>query len=49
VTQLLSWAEDPAAAATVGRRGHALAVAELDWSTRSADFVAALEQVVARR
>ncbi|MFK5634328.1 glycosyltransferase [Ornithinimicrobium sp. LYQ103] len=44
VAQVLAWAEDPTAAAAVGRRGHALAVAELDWASRSVDFVAALDR-----
>lgn len=45
VATLLSWVEDPAAAASLGRRGHALAARELDWSVHSAAFVAAMERL----
>lgn len=45
VEQLLAWADDPALAREVGRRGHDYALARLDWSTQAPAFVAALQQV----
>lgn len=45
VAQLLRWVDDPADAAAVGRRGHALVRAEQDWAAHAPEFVEALEQI----
>lgn len=47
--QLLRWAEDPGRAAELGRRGHELARAELDWAQHAPAFVAALEDAAQGR
>ncbi|GGK73534.1 glycosyltransferase [Ornithinimicrobium pekingense] len=43
VEQALAWAQDPASAQEVGRRGHAFARAELDWTSQAPAFVRAME------
>ena len=43
VDQLLRWYADPAEAAAVGRRGHALARTELDWRVHADTFVEVME------
>ncbi|WP_066639350.1 glycosyltransferase [Serinicoccus hydrothermalis] len=45
VEQLLAWAQDPAAAADLGRSGHTLARRELDWGVHSEQFVTAMERL----
>lgn len=42
VAQLLRWADDPAAAAAAGRRGHDLVRGEQDWALHAPAFVEAL-------
>ncbi|WP_202865030.1 glycosyltransferase [Serinicoccus sediminis] len=42
VETLMGWVEDPEGAAETGRRGHALAARELDWSVHSRAFVDAM-------
>ena len=44
VAALLRWAEHPAEAAELGRRGHAVAQADYDWTHLGPAFVAELEQ-----
>lgn len=45
VEQVLAWAAEVGTAREVGRRGHAFARAELDWTSQAPTFVAALEKV----
>ncbi|WP_299518069.1 glycosyltransferase [uncultured Serinicoccus sp.] len=45
VQTLLGWVEDPAAAAVLGRQGHALAARELDWAVHSRAFVDAMARL----
>ncbi|OLT17790.1 hypothetical protein BJF80_00155 [Serinicoccus sp. CUA-874] len=45
VERLLAWADDPAAAAALGRRGHELALLELDWTQHAPAFVAELARL----
>lgn len=47
--QVLAWADHPDLAADLGRRGHDLVRAELDWGQHAAAFVAQLERVAAGR
>lgn len=48
VEQLLAWADDPAAAAALGRRGHELALLELDWAQHAPAFVAEVARLAGR-
>lgn len=44
VRQLLAWADDPAAAAAVGRQGHEVARERLDWRRHASTFAEALRR-----
>ncbi|AXH98087.1 glycosyltransferase [Ornithinimicrobium avium] len=46
--QIMTWAQDPVAAAETGRRGHAAAREGFDWVTHAPGFIAALEEASRR-